>query len=104
MHSCTAHGEFNSLRHCFNRRLRALQYSAWCFYHPVIEKDPFGIEESRVRLGAPNIEAGDHGRSSHNSRNIRIDCRCLATMCSFDVAVVFCLVWLATPNSSSLLL
>jgi hypothetical protein len=79
MHSCTADGEFNGLRHCFNRRFRALQYSARCFYHPVIEKNPFEIEESRVRLGAPNIEAGDHGTSSHNCKNIRIDCRCLAS-------------------------
>ena len=59
MHSCTADGEFNCLRHCFNRRFRALQYSARCFYHPVVEKNSFGIEESRVRLGAPNIEADE---------------------------------------------
>src|ERR1700720_2781125 len=103
MHCCTANGEFNRLRHCFNRRFRALQYSARCFYHPVMEKNSFGIEESRVRLGAPDIEADDHGRSSHNSKNIRIDCRCLATMRSFNVVVVCCLLWLATPNTSLLL-
>ena len=69
---------------------------------PKSEKNPFGIEESRVRLGAPNIEADDHGRSSHNSKNIRIDCRCPATMRSFNVVVVCCLLWLATPNTSLL--
>src|SRR5260370_16514687 len=69
-----------------------------------MEKNPFGIEESRVRLGAPNIEADDHGRSSHNSKNIRIDCRCPATMRSFNVVVVCCLLWLATPNTSLFLL
>jgi hypothetical protein len=50
------------------------------FLHPLLCRN-FGLRYLKA-----NIKACDHGRSRHNSKNIRIDCRCLATETNTNLA------------------